>query len=83
MAGKAGSIVGEDPLAICARKASSSGVVGRSFLTRTESRYLDRPSASTGASIDVCAVVDRDDLDHMPFLVDPIKDAVLTAPSSP
>ena len=52
-------------------------------VTRTEPRYLDRRSASAGASIDVSAVVDRDDLDHMPFLVDPIKDAVLTAPSSP
>jgi hypothetical protein len=33
---------------------------------------MDRLSASAGASIDVGAVVDRDDLDHVPFLIDPI-----------
>ena len=52
-------------------------------VTRTESRSLDRTSASAGASINVGAVVDRDDLDYVPFLIDPINDAVLTAPGSP
>jgi hypothetical protein len=46
-------------------------------------RSLDQPSASAGASISVSAMVDRDDLDRVPFIVDPIKDAVLTAPRSP
>jgi len=45
--------------------------------------WLDQPSASAGASISVSAMVDRDDLDHVPFIVDPIKIAVLAAPRSP
>jgi hypothetical protein len=52
-------------------------------VTRTESRCLDRLSASAGASINAAAMVDRDDLDDAPFLVDPIKDAILTAPGRP
>jgi len=45
--------------------------------------WLDQPSASAGASISVSAMVDRDDLDHVPFIVDPINIADLTGPRGP
>jgi methylglyoxal synthase len=57
-------------------------IVVRSAADAGESRSLDRTSASAGASINVGAVVDRDDLDYVPFLIDPINDQpVLSARS--